>query len=83
MLLSNSGLQAGNSFLLASLDSLVSVSRKGVVAGFYRDLSCLFLSLDTLLLCFRIRVSGSVYGSQLKRTKSAAQSHIQFVHICT
>lgn len=65
---------------MASLDSLVSVSRKGVVAGFYRDLSCLFLSLDTLLLCFRIRVIGNVYGSQLKAPK--VQHNLTF-NLCT
>lgn len=73
MLLSSSGLQAGNSFLLASLDSLVSVSRKGVVAGVIGTCTALFLVwivvVLSLLLCFRIRVIGNVYGSQLKAPK--------------
>lgn len=79
MLLSSSGLQAGNSFLLASLDSLVSVSRKGVVAGVIGTCTALFLVwivvVPSLLLCFRIRISGSVYGSQLKHQKCSTISH--------
>lgn len=63
----------------------MSVSRKGVVAGVIGTCTALFLVwivvVPSLLLCFRIRISGSVYGSQLKHQKCSTISHSICAHM--